>query len=343
MTCSLSRAVIAGAALAAFISSAAEADGCRPNLVASLDITLDGAMTTPVSIEGNNRLMAIDTGAALSVVDPQTANDLHLITRRVSQDVMFNTKGEQFKQMAIIHSLKMGQAYATNVRMLVWPSEISSDYSIAGTLGADLLRHYDVDIDFRAGKLNLFTPDQCPGKVYWTNSNVAVVPMRVVNSGHIILPVTVDNHAFDAVLDTGSTHSLLSLETARSAFGLEANSPNMTRVGDISGAVTTAIYRRIFKSLAFGGITITNPTFYMWDSLTKYGMTQAAHIGSRLNHSTESGGLADVTVGLNELRELHIYISYAEQKLYVTPKSATLTAGADLPGSTKSSTAGESH
>ena len=69
----------------------------------------------------------------------------------------------------------------------------------------DLLHNYDVDLDIDAGKFKLFSQDHCPGKVvYWPASTVTVVPIRVVRSGHIIVPVVLDGHAIDALLDTGA-------------------------------------------------------------------------------------------------------------------------------------------
>ena len=281
--------------------------------------------------------MAIDTGSEGSAVDPVVASNLHLAERRVLQDMMYDAKGEQFTYLAVLHTLGVGDMHANEVRVLVWPSPMSSDGRVAGVLAADLLRHFDVDIDFGAHKLNLFSQDHCPGRVvYWAKDNVAIVPMHVVNSGHIILPITLDSHPIDAVLDTGSSYSVISMEVAKSAFGLSPDSPDMTRIGDISGAVQTAVYRHTFKTLDLERLTIANPALLIRDNLMKYSLTQRPHTGSRLSDVTESDGVTDITLGLNELRHLHLYIAYKEQKLYITPASLRIanSAPAAAPATT---------
>lgn len=284
--------------------------------------------------------MAIDTGSGASAVDPVVAHNLRLIENRIPQGVMYDAEGEQFTYSAVVHSLGIGDMHAADVRVLVWPSPMFEGAQIAGVLGADLLRHFDVDIDFSARKLNLISQDHCPGRVvYWTSGDVAVVPMHVVNSGHIIVPVSLDGHDVDAVLDTGSALSVLSMEFAQRTFGLAPDSPNMTRVGQMHGAAQVPIYRYTFKNIALDGVAIGNPTLMVRDDLAKYSMTQAHHSGSRISDANESGGVTDLTLGLNELRHLHLYIAYKGQKLYITGAAPPAAAAAAASSSIAPTTA----
>lgn len=330
MTPRIARTLIACTFILTSLGSNAIADDCKLGRAASFDFTEgDGALIIPVSLDGNKVSMALDTGAPLSAVDPVFAKNLGFPEKRMFQ-AMYNAKGELFTYLAVVHDLGLGDNHGSDVRMLVWPSPMTRDGNVAGVIGVDLLRHYDIDIDFGARKLNLFSQDHCPGRVvYWTNGNVAVVPMHVVNSGHIILPVTLDGHQLDGVLDLGSTHSLISMEFAHNVFGLTASSPGMEITGQISGSVQTAVYRHTFKSLDLEGLTINNPTLYIWDNLLKYSATQAPPTGSRLNDLQESEGITDFTLGLNELNHLHVYIAYKEQKLYISPASAPVAVAAD--------------
>jgi len=323
------RAAFAGM-LFAVLSASARADDCKLGRIASLDFTDNGAIVVPVSLEGTTMPMAIDTGAEGSAVDPVAAGNLHLIEHPIFQDMMYDAKGEQFTNMAVLHTLGMGDMHANNVKMLVWPSRMSENGAVAGVLGPDLLRQFDVDIDFGAHKLNLFSQDHCPGKVvYWTSADVAVIPMHVLNTGHIVLPVTIDGHKLDAMLDTGSTHSFLSMEFARNLFGLTPQSPDMTKIGTISGAVQTEVYRHSFKSLGMEGLTIGNPAVYLHDNLVNYSLTQGPHTGSRLSDANAAYAIPELILGLEQLRHLHLYIAYKEQALYITGASAPAAA---VPG-----------
>jgi predicted aspartyl protease len=297
----------------------ATADNCQLNQLGSVDMSEahNAALIIPVSIEGTPKMMAIDTGSVLTGVDPQAADDLHLIRKRIMQGALFTSAGQSFTEMATIHAFDIGQMHAENVKILVWPSRMWGDANIAGIVGADLLRNYDVDLDIDAKKFKLFSQDHCPGKVvYWPASAVSVVPIRVVSSGHIIVPVVLDGHNIDALLDTGAFGTVLSLETAENTFGLQPNTPEMTPSGEFHGAVP--MYRHTFKSLELEGISIGNPTVFIWDDQMKYGMQQTPQLGSRLTEFSEQNGKTDLILGMRELRHLHIYIAYKEQKLYVS-------------------------
>lgn len=42
-------------------------------------------------------------------------------------------------------------------------------------------------------------------------------------------------------------------------------------------------------------------------------------LGTRLGDTSQSGDFADMLLGMNVLRHLHVYIAYKERKLYITP------------------------
>ncbi|HEX4078096.1 MAG TPA: retroviral-like aspartic protease family protein [Rhizomicrobium sp.] len=337
--CPSTRALFACAFLATVISAGASADECKLQRVASLDFTENGAIIIPVSLAGTSVRMALDTGSPLSAVDPIVAHNLHLIEQRIMQGAMYDSAGEPFTYIAVVHDLGLGDMHASSVKLAVWPSPMGSgDFRMGGTLGADLLRHFDVDIDFAAHKLSLFAQDHCPGKVvYWTSGGVAVVPMHVVNSGHIIVSVKVDGVPFDALLDTGSTFSHLSLEAADDMFHLVPTSPDMTKVSENGGPGGVPIYRHTFKGLELEGITIANPAIDIFENLAK--ARQTPQSGSRISDADESGGNTDMVLGLQELHRLHLYIAYKEQKLYISSASAPTVAAANAAATPASTTA----
>jgi predicted aspartyl protease len=342
MMCRSAGALLASAFFAGMVSAAANADDCKLQRVAALDFTEDGAIVVPVSLEGTSVQMILDTGSMLSAVDPIVANNLHLIQRRIMQGMAFDVAGESMNYIAIPHDVGLGDMHANNVKLFVWPSPLrGGNGRIGGLLAADYLRHYDVDIDFGSHKLSLFSQDHCPGKVvYWTSGAVAVVPMHVVNSGHIIVPVKVDEQPFDAVLDTGSTFSFISQETATNKFHLTPDSPDMTKIGGNKAPGGVPLYRHIFKNLEFEGISIGNPAITIFENVGK--SREAPHLGSRISDNNESGGYTDLTLGLNELHHLHLYIAYKEQNLYISPATvpavaATTAASPAAPGTTAAS------
>ena len=46
---------------------------------------------------------------------------------------------------------------------------------VEGVLGGDFFGRFNLEYNLKAGKLNLFSPDHCPGQVvYWANQYVAM-------------------------------------------------------------------------------------------------------------------------------------------------------------------------
>ena len=339
MICRYSSLLFVSILLVAMISIA-NAEDCKVQNIASLDFTENGSIIIPVSLEGTSVSMALDTGAPLSAVDPNVAHNLHLIQRRVMQGVVYNIAGEPITYIAVPNDLAIGNMHASGVDLMVWPSPMGSkDNPIGGTLAADLLRHYDIDIDFGSHKLGLFSQDHCPGKVvYWTSGDVAVVPIHVVNSGHIIVPVKLDGQAFDAVLDTGSTFSFISTETANKRFHLTPQSPGVTKIGDNTAPGAVPLYRHVFKTLELEGITIGNPAITMFENVGK--IRETPSLGSRISDAGESGGNTDFVLGLNELRHFHLFIAYKEQNLYISSATAPAAATATVNSAPLPATAG---
>lgn len=335
-------ALFACATFVALISTDASADDCKLGRVASFDFTDNGAIIIPVSIEGTSVRMALDTGSPLSAVDPNVANNLHLAQQRVMQGALYNVSGETVSYIATLHDLGLGRMHASNVHLVVWPSPMSKNGTIGGSLAADLLRHYDVDIDFTTHQVSLFSQDHCPGKVvYWTTDNVAVIPMHVVYSGHVIVPLKLDGQSIDAVLDTGSSYSFISQELASNSFHLSPNSPGMTQISEDGGPRGVPVYRHTFKSLELEGLSISNPEITVFENVAK--THEAPVTGTRVGFSGESGGNTDMILGLNELRHLHLYIAYKEQKLYVSPASTPTVTSTTNASSTTPAAAASPH
>jgi predicted aspartyl protease len=334
-------------ACAVFVTfaTAAYADDCKLGRIASFDFTENGSIVVPVSIEGTSVRMAIDTGAPLSAIDPNVAHNLKLVQHRIIQGAMFNMSGEPISYIAVLRDLGLGDMHASNVELMVWPSPMTSDGRIGGILAADLLRHYDVDVDFGWHKLSLFSQDHCPGRVvYWTSDNVAVVPVHVVNSGHVIVPVKLDGQPFDAVLDTGSSTSFLSQEAAYRTYHLAPNSPDVVKVSESGGPGGLPLYRHAFKHLELEGLSIGNPTIAIFENVAK--VHTPAHLGSRIPDTDESGGSTDFILGLSELRHLHLYIAYKEQNLYISPASAphaAVTGNGSGPATTSAPASATAH
>ncbi|MGD0143484.1 MAG: retropepsin-like aspartic protease [Rhizomicrobium sp.] len=287
----------------------------------------------PVAINGVAKLMLLDTGGAVSELTPEVVQELNLPRHDVGFKIV-DVSGNSSRQVALATSFDMDTLQGSNVEFMIgtFQGMFGKETKIAGILAPNVLYFYDVDIDFGTAKLNLMSQDHCEGKViYWRPSAVAVVPMRVARSHHIVVPVTLDGHQYNALLDTGASDSSLNLTDAEGDFGLKVGGPDMKPVGQLHDKAGSSIYQHTFKSLSFGGISVSNPTMEIVPDLTKGIEARAPPTGTRIPDNDEAQGLPDMLLGMDVLRHLHLYIAYKEQKLYITPSDAPPPAPADAP------------
>ena len=293
---------------------------CQLTRVASLDMTFtpEGRILVPVTINGTPEKMMIDTGAPATTLDPNVANDLGVIEQRIYQGFVFNSRGHQFQQMTVIHSLGLDQSHASELRALISPDPLSHKKSFAGLLGADLLRHYDLEFDFAAHKFNLFSQDHCEGKViYWPADAVAVVPLHIIATAQIELPVQLDGKDLLAMFDTGADDTYLDAKVAANVFNLKPGTADLKLVNTTTDG--HGIYLHTFATLGFDGIAIGHPDVYLFEELGQQAAESSNLLGSRLGDVSPEFGDVPLLLGMKEMQHFHIFLSYKEQKLYLTP------------------------
>ena len=76
------------------------------------------------------------------------------------------------------------------MEFLVLPKAANPE-GLDGIIGIHAFQSMDFELDFSAGKLNLFMPDYCPGNVvYWTRSGFGQLPFRIeTSSDHMRVPM----------------------------------------------------------------------------------------------------------------------------------------------------------
>lgn len=262
---------------------------CALKLKASLDMVpgTSGRVTVDVSAAGKPLRMLVDTGAYGSVVSESAATRLGLPIYHDSPSSRYlvMADGLHIDRFTKAPNFQIGSMMTPQAVFGVAPDgEFGSEFD--GLLGADFLYFFDVDFDFANAKLNLISPDHCKGQVvYWTKSDYAVVPFWFDERRAVLVDVQLDGKSITAELDTGTTDTVISLDTAVDDFDVKRD------------AALKSDYRHPFKQLSFGGVSIENPYIRI---------TNSKHIPRML-------------LGMGILRQLHLYIAYHEEKLYVTP------------------------
>lgn len=286
---------------------AADDDGaCRLLRVASVDMSISIAshITVPLSVGGQDLTVAIDTGGISTMVNQSVVDQLGLHPERLPVNLritMFG--GRRIDHMVTAHDIVFGGLRAREMPFLVMPDgALTGD--IQGLLAPDIMRAYDDDFDFANMKFSLFQPSHCDGSlVFWTKDDSSEIPFKVDQVGHIGFPVTLDGQEINVHLDTGAAMSVIDLETAEHLFGFDENDPRLVKLGRTR---TGYDYKFPFKTLSFGGVTVLNPNIVL-----------VSNDDSHLRLGSERG-----LIGIGILRQLHMYVSYRQRKLFVTAASA---------------------
>lgn len=304
--------------LAAFCVIAATAaygaDQCPPlQRVAALDLELPkrGPALVPVSIGGETMRFVLGTASAQSAISAAAAERLKLTTRASSLAII-NTRGNTSNTVAIARDVRLGGIHYDSMQLRV-RIEDPSPAAPQGMIGADLMRNYDIDLDFGNRKMNVIKPEHCADSVvYWPTRRLARLPMRVNDDNYIVFKVMLDGHEIEATIDTAMARTVLTKPMAAEAFGIDENSPGVTQIGG------ERLLRR-FSSLSVEGLEVKNPNIVIVPDAT-------AHMRTRGNGKMSAArGLHQpppLRLGMSTLRQLHVYIDYKNLTIYFTPAQA---------------------
>ena len=312
-------------AAAALLILPTQAEDCGPlTILSTIPLThIDGLASdfVPVEIAGVPKLLVLDTGASFNVISNATVNELHLNTTPATIKLVDATGGVTDRLVST--KFKIGTMQGNDIQFMVSPSSQDDfgDSRVVGLLGASILSHYDVSIDFGAHTLALLNPNHCEGKVlYWPERPVAVIPFKFKNASQIILHVTLDGKDVVAQLDTGASGSTLERKKAERSFDVVVGSTDTPAVGNLNGAEGLTMWTHRFKSLSLAGLEVANPEFYIIPDKISEKLNSYA-TGSLLDQKANSTEEPLMLLGMNVLKQLRVYIAYKEKKLYISPAS----------------------
>jgi predicted aspartyl protease len=303
----MKRRLLLCATLAAMLPAAAQAaddDGaCHLLRITSVDMSISVAshITVPLSVGGQDLTVAIDTGAISTMITQSVVDQLGLHPETFDSIRITVFGGRRIDHMVTAHDIVFGGLRARDMPFLVMPNDILTG-DIQGLLAPDIMRAYDDDFDFANMKFSLFQPSHCDGSlVYWTKDASSEIPFKVDQVGHIGFPVTLDGQEINVHLDTGASKSVIELEMAERLFNFDEKDPRLVKLGRTKTGYT---YKFPFKTLSFGGVTVLNPDLVL--------------VSNDDSHMYDGRGL----IGIGILRQLHMYVSYHQHKLFVTAASA---------------------
>jgi hypothetical protein len=298
-------------------------------------------MTVPVQINGTPKQFLLDIGTTPDEVSAPAVAELHLpeVDQSSASNALadlntpyhfsgsfYDVKGANNNPMDVqtrvrVASFTIAGTTVTNLEFLVADDrELGKSKPYDGLLTGSLFPQYDFNFDFGAKQFSFFDPTSCadPNRVaYWPHTAVAVVPMTMSN-GKMSVPVTINGHQVNAVLDTGSAQTVMRRDIAENVFGLKTGS-DMTPDGDVEDGAGMQVYLHTFPQIAFEGVIAQNvPTLIEANSMVRK-LNRTPILGSRAQFSIDpSERIPDLALGMDVLHQLHLYAAFDENKLYVT-------------------------
>jgi predicted aspartyl protease len=270
---------------------------CSPKSLASVktDALQDGRIKIPVTVDGHPLSFLVDTGGAATTITGKNAEDLGLAQNQTAHRLLGVVAGSMMSTYVLSKTFSVGDISLNNLPLYLDNRPLSN---ADGTLSPDVLRDYDVDIDFVRSTLRLIAPNSCARDDFGWKVTPMVLPMNVTGDGHVRFPVKIDGHEIMATLDTGSSISLVRLK-GLTPLSDEPQDPTLFRsVGSYQE------FAHPFQSLDFGDVSVRNPPIAV------------------LSDNFAPGLGTDLLLGTNILRHMHFYIAYGRKRIYIVANTA---------------------
>jgi len=277
---------------------------CVMNRATLLPITLwQNKLYVPVTINGTPKALFVDTGAASTTLSEAVAGELG-IPRDFDHTVdTFGVGGkESHLYIGEVDSIRLGDIVIRKhpVPVAAFNQFMADERTpAAGLIGADILSHFDVDIDIPHRQLALWRVQGCTEvKPDW-NGEAASVPMQISESRHITVPVRIDGVSLDLLLDTGSPNLLLS-----------------TRAAARAGATPEVLE----ESRQFDGFGVNDRAYHAWMHIFRRVEIGGQVFGDVRTVIVSNGryvNLGDGLLGIEFLKRGRVWISYSTSTLFV--------------------------
>jgi len=247
----------------------------------------DGRIRVPVRVEGHMLSLLLDTGGVVTTIKWERAKELGLPVRQSVKRVG-GVGGSLLNFYVTAQNVSVGDLRLENHPIYVESRNLPD---ADGTLGSDILRDYDVEIDLARGTLSLTVPDNC------AQSEATTIAMDIGQDGHIRFPVKLDGKTVTATFDSGAAISLIPMKAA----GLLDIYPNSAALALVGSNGPYQIYAYPFQSLEFGDVSIKNPHILI--------------VSDSFIPETASA----LVLGMDAIRQMHFIIAYGEKRFVILP------------------------
>ena len=299
----LLKSIILLTALAFAINAHAE---CTINRSASLPLLLwQQKLYVSAQVNGTPAYFFVDTGAGTTTLSQDLANGQNLARDFDHSADTFGVGGvESHLTIVQAHDVALGPIHLVNRSFPVaaFGERMADGSPVGGLIGADILSHFDLDLDLPGRRLGLWRVAGCDEvRPDWPGEAEAA-QLDIAPSRHIAVPVRIDGANLDLLVDTGSPSLVLSPRAAaRAGATPELLELNRTLSGRGVNDRPFAGWMHIFQRMEVAGQV--------------FGDVRTVVLApSRMQ-------MGDGLLGLEFLKRSRIWISYSTGKFFVQKTS----------------------
>ena len=282
-----------------FLATAADA-ACRLEGFAVAAVTMVGMRPiVHVTLNGQDALFLVDTGAFASALSPAAADRYHIHVSSRGSVGIEGIGGSAFAQVAQVEAVQFGGASFYDQRFLVVDGV---DRDVAGVLGQDVLGQADAEYDFANGLMRLVRPKGCGGAdvlSYWTDRPSVLDALPTAPFARAVSAQgEINGQKVRVGLDSGSAYSDMTLKAAARA-GVTPASPDVAPARPTTG--------------------ITGRPAPTWSApFERFALGPEAVLHTRLRITQTNLGGADLLLGADFFLAHRIYVSRLQRRIYYT-------------------------
>lgn len=274
---------------------------CQVPPVAVFPLQSDGSPLIPVVIQNRTALMMVDTGAEVSTITLQAAQQLNLPLDPRHRSLISTVAGQQYRPDVLLNHLSTGPLEFGQQSLPViangGPSTAAGQL-IAGIIGMNLFGGFDIEVNIAGRVMALYPPAACtPAEPPWPRGSYETLEVTPTGRGRILLPVQINGRRLTALLDTGADSEVMTREAA-ARIGLTTVQIDNGQIshGVVPGAQVYTSRSFHFDTFSVGGEVYRDVVFPVADF--------------------EQDGV-DMLLGVNWIRSHRLFISVSSHRLFV--------------------------
>ena len=279
----------------------ASVDVCEAKPVGQLTVaTLDNIPFVTLTANGLPVTLILDTGAERTVFSPSVAERIRARAPQIEfQRQLRGISGSLTTREIELQSFSAGGLSIPWHRVVIAPITTTKILTVPfdGLLGGDVLSNFDIDLDLPHQRLLFYEKRACVTAPPWAGSYTAISTGRS-GGEHLFFPVQLDDREVPAIIDTGAQRTTIS-KSAAHALGVTEELLGQDRAITTHGAAAEQLRSRIhqFRQLQVGRQIIPHPQLVVSDV--------------RLQD-------AELVLGIDLLRSMRIFMSFASLKLFLS-------------------------